>query len=437
MKQINKAKAGSIPPVRPNGLPEGSGTIVIPPNNVTQDSHPMKIAGLFSGIGGLELPFHKRGVKAELLCDVWEASRSVLGTRFQGVELHDDISTLEHLPEGTNVVTAGFPCTDLSQAGRTAGINGKESGLVSHVFRLLENREIEWLVLENVRNMLVLDGGAAMSYLVSRLEHLGFKWAYRLVDSRFSGVPQRRHRVLFVASRTQDPRAVLFADDAAENAAACLKQDAYGFYWTEGLTGLGWAQDAVPPLKGGSTVGIASPPAIWLRNAPNGRRIVLPSIEEAEELQGFSAGWTEPAQAAKRNGPRWKLVGNAVTVGVADWLVSRLFNPGDVTISSQEWNRQGKWPEAAYGSDGKVWRFTASQWPIAAPYKHLTDVVNAEAAIPLSYRATAGFLERVSRSKLRFDPEFVADLKSHLAVMSAPSSAKAQTTTNDRVAEFA
>lgn len=381
----------------------------------------MKIAGLFSGIGGLELPFHKRGVRSELMCDVWDASRSVLGRRFKGVKLHDDIGTLDRLPEGTTVVTAGFPCTDLSQAGRTAGITGKESGLVSHVFRLIEDQEIEWLVLENVRNMLVLDKGAAMSYLVRRLEQLGFAWAYRLVDSRFSGVPQRRQRVLFVASRRHDPRTVLFADEAGEADLSRLNSDAFGFYWTEGLTGLGWAKDAVPPLKGGSTVGIASPPAIWLRNAPKGRRIVLPSIEEAEQLQGFPVGWTEPAQVSKRNGPRWKLVGNAVTVGVAGWLASRLLMPGDVVVPSKTWDGLGKWPNAAYGSAGKVWSYEASQWPLQGEYKHLTEVVNTDEATPLSHRATAGFLERVSRSTLRFDPEFIADLHSHLSAMKPPS----------------
>jgi DNA (cytosine-5)-methyltransferase 1 len=377
----------------------------------------MKIAGLFSGIGGLELPFHTRGMKAELLCDVWDASRIVLSQRFAGVKLHEDIRALKRLPDGTNVVTAGFPCTDLSQAGRTAGINGKESGLVAHVFRLLEKRQIEWLVLENVRNMLVLDGGAAMAYLVGRLEHLGFKWAYRLVDSRFSGVPQRRQRVLFVASRKQDPREVLFSDEAGEIDDSKLKSDAFGFYWTEGLTGLGWAKDAVPPLKGGSTVGIASPPAIWVRNAPHGKRIILPSIEEAEALQGFPSGWTGPAQQSTRNGPRWKLVGNAVTVGVADWLVERLLAPGDVAVKGVRWDRTGKWPDAAYGSNGKVWQFEASQWPVQRKYRHLTEVVNTVDASPLSYRATAGFLERASRSKLKFSPEFIADLQAHLMIM--------------------
>lgn len=381
----------------------------------------MKVVGLFSGIGGLELPFQERGVQAELLCDVWSASRSVLGAQFPGVSLHDDIQSLKAIPEGVDVVTAGFPCTDLSQAGRMAGIKGKDSGLVSHVFRLLKNQDVEWLVLENVRNMLVLDNGAAMAYLVSRLEALKFRWAYRLVDSRFSGVPQRRHRVLLVASRRHDPREVLFADDATERDPSVLRDDAYGFYWTEGLTGLGWAKDAVPPLKGGSTVGIASPPAIWVRGAPRGRRIVLPSITEAEQLQGFEPGWTEPAQAARRNGPRWKLVGNAVTVGVADWLVGRLLNPGNVVVEGTAWSKDRRWPDAAYGHAGKVWNMAASQWPVVRPYRHLTSVVDVGTAAPLSHRATAGFLARVGRSKLKFDPEFVADLKSHLAAMDVPA----------------
>lgn len=379
----------------------------------------MKVLGLFSGIGGLELPFHQRGSESALLCDVWDASRRVLASRFPGVALHDDIRTLDRIPSGVEVVTAGFPCTDLSQAGRTAGITGSESGLVAHVFRLLEGKDIEWLVLENVRNMLVLDGGKAMAYLVRRLEELRFRWAYRLVDSRFSGVAHRRHRVLFVASRQHDPREVLFADEAGEPAASSFRDDAYGFYWTEGLSGLGWAKDSVPPLKGGSTIGIASPPAIWVRNGAAGRRIVTPSIEDAEALQGFGRGWTAPAQESTRNGPRWKLVGNAVTVGVADWLAERLHKPGPVILGAASWSGSGRWPEAACGEGRKVWRTEASCWPVRRPYLHLSDTVDFANAKPLSQRATAGFLERTNRSRLRFDPDFLRDLRQHLAEVTA------------------
>lgn len=388
----------------------------------------MNIAGLFSGIGGLELPFHRLGASTKVLCDIWEPSRAVLATHFPEADIHDDISTLKSLPRDVEVVTAGFPCTDLSQAGRTAGIKGKESGLVAHVFRLLKKRNVEWLVLENVRNMLVLDKGHAMFYLVTKLEELGFRWAYRLVDSRFSGVPQRRHRVLLVASRHHDPRAVLFADEAASEDCdattaagrrhqpinGVLRTDAYGFYWTEGFTGLGWAQDAVPPLKGGSTVGIPSPPGIWLPDAPRGRRLVTPTIEDAEALQGFERGWTESAQTGSRNGPRWKLVGNAVSVGVATWLAGRLYQPGDVVVDSAKLREVRRWPDAAFGEKGKVWEFQASHWPITAPYRHLSEVITMEHVQPLSHRAAAGFLARASRSQLRFNPVFLEDVVDHV-----------------------
>ena len=134
-----------------------------------------------------------------------------------------------------------------------------------------------------------------MRYLVDELESLGYRWAYRLVDSRFTGVPQRRQRVIFVAALDLDPRTVLFADEAGEPDDEWFDDTAYGFYWTEGLRGVGWAKDAVPTLKAGSTIGIPSPPAIWNPGADADRLIVTPQIGDAEELQGFPRGWTEPA----------------------------------------------------------------------------------------------------------------------------------------------
>ena len=99
--------------------------------------------------------------------------------------------------------------------------------------------------------MLQLDRGRGMRFLVDELESRGFAWAYRVVDTIAFGLPQRRRRVILLASRTDDPRKVLFADDAMP-ADATFSEDVWcGFYWTEGLRGLGWAIDAVPTLKGG------------------------------------------------------------------------------------------------------------------------------------------------------------------------------------------
>ncbi|MGI8434313.1 MAG: hypothetical protein ACR2LE_06200, partial [Nocardioidaceae bacterium] len=252
-------------------------------------------------------------------------------------------------------------------------------------------------------------------YLVDELERREFRWAYRLVDSRFSGVPQRRQRVLLVASKTEDPRTVLLADDAGDPGPEYYNPGMTGFYWTEGLRGLGWAPDAVPTLKGGSSIGIASPPAIWIRDAEVGRQLVTPSIEDAEAMQGFERGWTEAALAHGRKGLRWKLIGNAVTTGVAEWLGRRLAVPGDYdSDEATRLSENDRWPTAAWGGDGWRWRSRVSLWPEQQPYQHLADMLDPEGLTPLSHRAAAGFLSRTARAKLRFDEDFLLAVKRHV-----------------------
>jgi DNA (cytosine-5)-methyltransferase 1 len=219
-----------------------------------------------------------------------------------------------------------------------------------------------------------------------------------------------------VASKTQNPADVLLVDDAGEPGDDHYADSAFGFYWTEGLRGLGWARDAVPTLKGGSTVGIPSPPAIWVPGAPVGRRIIVPAIEEAEELQGFDRGWTQAAQGLRSNGPRWRLVGNAVTVGISEWLGRGLLDPRDHDPSEGKLVTNGRWPLAAWGHDGKVYRAAVSLWPTREPFKHLLDTVDHEAARPLSNRAARGFFSRMQRAKLRFDDQFRNDIANHVTV---------------------
>jgi DNA (cytosine-5)-methyltransferase 1 len=386
-------------------------------------SSSFSVAGLFAGIGGFELGLHESGGRTELLCEWWAPAQAVLAERFPGVALAGDVRELDRLPD-VDVVTAGFPCTDLSQAGRTKGITGEASGLVAEVFRLLRGRRAPVLVMENVRNMLVLDQGAAMRFLVDELESLGYRWAYRVVDSRFTGVPQRRQRVVLVASTEIDPRAVLFADDAGEPPADSFSDTAFGFYWTEGRTGVGWARDAIPTLKPGSTIGIPSPPAIWNPAGDAGRSIVTPEIGDAEALQGFPRGWTSPAHSiSRRSGTRWKLVGNAVTVGVSQWVGERLAAPGLAMADCAPLTDGSRWPTAAFGSNGDVWAVDVSMWPTRAPYQHLADVVDLAVAPSLSARATSGFLSRAVSSRLKFVDEFIADADAHAAAMAGERAA--------------
>lgn len=232
----------------------------------------LDVVGLFAGIGGIEIGLGEAGHRSKLLCEIDDGAQAVLEARFDEVEIQSDVTRLEDLPS-CDLVAAGFPCQDLSQAGRTAGITGSQSSLVEHVFRLLDSADSKptWLLLENVSFMLSLDRGNAMTWLVEQLEGRGFTWAYRVVDSQAFGLPQRRQRVLLLASRSEDPRPILLNQDEHPALAGSHHDElGCGFYWTEGLRGLGWAIDAVPTLKGGSGLGIPSPP----RNLGAGLRSV-------------------------------------------------------------------------------------------------------------------------------------------------------------------
>lgn len=370
------------------------------------------VAGLFAGVGGIELGLHRAGHETVLLCENEPGAMEVLRTRFPGVDLHGDVCKLEELPPEVSLVTAGFPCQDLSQAGKTAGIEGSRSGLVGQVFRLVEQRPVRWLLLENVPFMLQLSRGRAMEVIIARLEQLGYRWAYRVVDSRSFGVPQRRERVYLLASKTEDPRAVLFADDlGVPKNLEWSKTRSFGFYWTEGIRGLGAAVEAVPTLKGGSTIGIPSPPAVVLPS----REIVTPSIRDAERMQGFPPDWTLPTTKVTRASHRWKLVGNAVTVDAAEWIGGRLVSPGSYDDSRDVGLEQGTspWPRAAYNVGKGRFVASVSAYPRHTEREPLHKFLEQPRSL-LSAKATRGFFSRAKQSSLKFPPGFLEAVEAHL-----------------------
>ena len=376
----------------------------------------MYAAGLFAGIGGFELGLQRAGHETELLCDVLPASRAVLTTRFPGVDYRDDITKLRALPASVDLVCAGFPCQDLSQAGKTAGLEGDRSSLIGEVFRLLSRRRVPTIVVENVPFMLQLNGGSAMRAITSEFERRGYRWAYRVVDTFSFGLPQRRERVFLVASRELDPSTVLLADEnALQRPRTSLGMLAHGFYWTEGLGGLGWAVDSVPTLKNGSTIGIPSPPAVML---PDGS-LIKPGIRDGERLQGFGAGWTEPAEAVARSSIRWSLVGSAVSVPVAEWIGRRLADPGAYDSARDRPHPDvGKLPRAARFDGKRRFAVGIGTDPLGVRPPSLTEfLIDREGQSPLSAKAARGFLNRTRRAKLRFEPGFIEAVERHLVRM--------------------
>lgn len=378
----------------------------------------LAVAGLFAGIGGIELGLDRAGHRSVLFCENDRGASAVLEARFSGASLHSDVCSMRSLPKETQLLTAGFPCQDLSQAGMTRGISGARSGLVGEVFRLLRRKRVPWVLLENVPFMLNLARGQALSVIINELEDLGYRWAYRVLDSRAFGLPQRRQRVFLLASREHDPRDVLLTDDAgAPESEPDPTKVACGFYWTEGVRGLGWAIDAVPTLKGGSTVGIPSPPAIRM---PDGR-IIKPELSDAERLQGFRPGWTLPAAEVVRSSFRWKLVGNAVSVDVAEWIGQKLASPGhyDGTYDRSLLTTD-RWPRAAWSVGKGRFASSVSEWPkrprgpldLARFLQHEGE--------PLSLKAATGFRLRTESSGLRFPPGFLDAIDAHIASLREP-----------------
>jgi DNA (cytosine-5)-methyltransferase 1 len=389
-----------------------------PPLDGAYTAEPLQVVGLFAGIGGIELGLARAEHETRLLCEIEPSAVAVLDERFPQTKKQHDVRELKACPKGTELVSAGFPCQDLSQAGKTAGITGSRSGLIGEVFRLVEKKRVEWLLLENVSFMLQLGRGRALDVIMTELERLGYKWAYRVANSRAFGVPQRRERIYILASRHHDPRNVLLVDNAPEpRDTRSFREVACGFYWTEGLRGLGWAVDSVPTLKGGSTIGIPSPPAIIF---PSGN-VAKPDLRDAERMQGFDEDWTLPAETVTQRGARWKLVGNAVTVDAAAWIGKRLRNPGiydptgDVELPTSE-----PWPIAAWNVGNGRHRAQLSTWPLHVPSEPLETFLHHETQ-DLSVKAAAGFLSRAEVAKLRFPPGFLDAVRAHLARMRGES----------------
>ena len=327
----------------------------------------MRGAPLFTGCGGLDLGLHLAGHEVVLQCESDPHARQVLRRRFPGTRLETDVAALAALPVETELLAAGFPCVDVSRAGLRAGLGGSGTGLVRHVFRLLREsarhgRPVPWVLLENVPGLLERGGEGAeapVERVVSGLEALGYAWAQRVICTAAFGFPNRRRRVFILASLHGDPRDPLLSlgrspqcpGDCAEVLGApcvrCRAEDLRNrdpaLKETMVALDLGNAQaaggvDMIPCLKTGNGTQI-----LLLQGA---HRVGLLPVGEAERLQGFPRGYTLPCyplvppglnahrdpppllkDAKARDSLRWQLLGNAVSVPVAQWLGEQLARP--------------------------------------------------------------------------------------------------------------
>jgi DNA (cytosine-5)-methyltransferase 1 len=353
----------------------------------------LQVVSLFAGIGGIDRGLDLAGASTALMCELDPHARKILARHYPHAAIHNDVTELTAddcrtagaVPERT-ILTAGFPCQDLSVAGRRRGMGeGTRSGLYWHVDRLLAEFRPAWVILENVPGLLsaacpcpgdgtcadtcpgelhavsggVCEGGCVnvhggtMGAVLGSLANRGYGFAYRVLDARHFGVPQRRRRVVIVgrlgdtgAAAAQvllepegvpgnpaagiTPRPVVagaaregvarggrgYAPDVAHSLMAHGGRDKLDptmfTYVAEHVTALDTAQGGADDntAQGGQLVAFAEPEVIVRRLTPL----------ELERLQGFPDGWTEGQADTQRS----KQLGNSVAVPVFEWVGRRL-----------------------------------------------------------------------------------------------------------------
>jgi DNA (cytosine-5)-methyltransferase 1 len=339
----------------------------------------MKAISLFSGVGGLDLGFERAGIETvlqaeqepwalEVLARHWPETERVTDVRdvgdgyLQQLRVARSGTDTERWGERSDIdlIYGGFPCQDVSMAGKRAGLDGARSGLWFEFRRIVSELRPRWVVIENVPGLLSSNGGADFAVILNGLEELGFWWAYGVLDSQHFGVPQRRRRVFVVASPSRR---------SAEQVLS-LCESCGGHPETGGATGEGVA-DTLTGGAGGR--GYNSPrgreddnlvahtlkintehangadletyvmPTLdthlgdkrWLENQSIGNYGVMKQAGagvrrltplECERLQGFPDDWTRWTADGREiaDSHRYRMMGNAVTVPVAQWIGHRL-----------------------------------------------------------------------------------------------------------------
>jgi DNA (cytosine-5)-methyltransferase 1 len=191
----------------------------------------MKIGSLFSGYGGLDLAVTKvLGAEVVWHCEWEDAPSKVLEANFPGVPNYRDVSTVDwESVEPVDILTGGFPCQDLSLAGKRAGLQeGTRSGLWSEFHKAITILKPKIVIIENVRGLLSAKANSGMEYgaeimeqapngttlralgaVLGDLADIGYDAKWTGVRASDAGAPHQRFRVFIVAHPIGESRAWL------------------------------------------------------------------------------------------------------------------------------------------------------------------------------------------------------------------------------------
>ena len=160
----------------------------------------MQVLDLFSGIGGFSLGLERAGMKTVAFCEIDKKARQVLRKHWPDVPIFEDVTKLtgEVLRErgiSVDVICGGFPCQDISVAGKGAGIEGERSGLWSEFARLISELRPQYAIVENVSALL----NRGLDRVLGDLSEIGYDAEWNCIPASAVGAPHRRDRIWIVA----------------------------------------------------------------------------------------------------------------------------------------------------------------------------------------------------------------------------------------------
>lgn len=325
----------------------------------------MNYLSLFSGIGGFDLGFDRAGMECAGQVEIDDYCRRVLAKHWPDVPRMSDVREVKGDEFGTvDIITGGFPCQDVSVAGRRAGLAGERSGLWFEFHRIIDSVKPRWVVIENVPGLLSSNGGRDFAVILRGLVECGYGVAWRILDAQYFGVAQPRRRVFIVASLGDGAAAGAIFDAASaewDKSSAGIegRQDypgddsgyLYGHWWngrdvSQTLDAVLYKKQALPEKNRFPAVMVP----LWQRcqccedywcniHHMHAYDCDCPPVEdfgiypyepqllrwitpiEAERLQGFPDNWTEEGQS---DSTRYRQLGNAVAVPVVEWIARRI-----------------------------------------------------------------------------------------------------------------
>lgn len=166
----------------------------------------LRVLDLFSGIGGFSLGLERTGgFETVAFCEIEEFPRRVLAKHWPEVPQYDDVRTLtatQLAADGiaVDVICGGFPCQDLSLAGKRGGLGAERSGLWTEYFRLIDEIGPSFVIVENTPGLLSL----GMDRVLADLAAIGFDAQWDCIPANRVGAPHERDRVWIVAYPNED-----------------------------------------------------------------------------------------------------------------------------------------------------------------------------------------------------------------------------------------